>query len=319
MLCPAWRLEALPGQQPRSTTTTSSYPFWPKPLWLNCFSGNAARISELRLRSSSQCAGAMYCPFCKRHNWRRDWSDSQWLAQDGTGSPFVDVNGRPRNCCKTCSDEVGEYFTARCDAGRHASEVAPPPPPGPPPKEQCGPSPPPPPGRPARPSKDELRAQLDGAHSWLAQNVKGKFWVDMKAWFDEQNQTYRDLLCSRNIRDGLSEHKTFLKRTSYAGAVRLPTWCPDGWTTYTCPVTNRRYGDLGNATYLEFMMLVWPDSLRELGISNESTAGDLIEALLGWHYILTIKRGQTVGDLANDTIEMLELGAVAVCALWEAK
>ena len=30
MLCPAWRLEALPGQQPRSTTTTSSYPFWPK-------------------------------------------------------------------------------------------------------------------------------------------------------------------------------------------------------------------------------------------------------------------------------------------------
>ena len=40
----------------------------------------------------------------------------------------------------------------------------------------------------------------------------------------------------------------------------------------------------------EFMMLVWPDSLRELGISNESCAGDLIEALLGWHYILTIKR-----------------------------
>ena len=63
---------------------------------------------------------------------------------------------------------------------------------------------------------------------------------------------------------------------------------------------------------------VWPDSLRELGISNASTAGDLIEALLGWHYILTIERGQTMGDLANDTIEMLELGAVAVCALWEA-
>ena len=80
---------------------------------------------------------------------------------------------------------------------------------------------------------DWIRAQLDGAHSWLSQNVKGKFWVDMKAWFDQQNQTYRDLLCSRNIRDGLREHKTFLKRTSYAGAVRLPTWCPDGWTTYT--------------------------------------------------------------------------------------
>ena len=62
------------------------------------------------------------------------------------------------------------------------------------------------------------------------------------------------------------------------------------------------------------MMLVWSNSLLELGISHESTAGDLIEALLGWHYILTIKRGQTVGDLANETIEMLELGAVAVCA-----
>ena len=67
------------------------------------------------------------------------------------------------------------------------------------------------------------------------------------------------------------------------------------------------------------MMLVWPDSLRELGISNESTAGDLIEALLGWHYILTIKRGQTLNDCAKDTISMLELGAAAARALWEEK
>ena len=67
----------------------------------------------------------------------------------------------------------------------------------------------------------------------------------------------------------------------------------------------------------ELMMLVWGDSLRELGISNESCAGDLIEALLGWHYILTIKRGQTVGNLANETIEMLEPGPLAVWALWK--
>ena len=52
MLCPAWRLEALPGQQPRSTTTTSSYPFWPKPFWLNCL----FLVTQLEFLSSAFAA-----------------------------------------------------------------------------------------------------------------------------------------------------------------------------------------------------------------------------------------------------------------------
>ncbi len=136
-----------------------------------------------------------------------------------------------------------------------------------------------------------------------------------KAWCAAKNHVDRDLLFSSNIRDGLDERKAFLKRTICSGAVRLRTWCRDGWTTYTCPITNHKYGDLGNAIYLELMMLVWPDSLREIAISNEATAGDLIGALLGRHYILTIRSGQTLNDLAKDTIAMLELGAPAARAL----
>ena len=65
------------------------------------------------------------------------------------------------------------------------------------------------------------------------------------------------------------------------------------------------------------MMLVWGDSLRVLSISNESCAGDLIDALLGWHYIRTTKRGLTVGNLATKAIDMFEPGPLAVCALWK--
>ena len=52
MLCPAWRLEALSGQQPRSTTTTSSYLCWSKPFWLNCL----FLVTQLEFLSSAFAA-----------------------------------------------------------------------------------------------------------------------------------------------------------------------------------------------------------------------------------------------------------------------
>ena len=138
-----------------------------------------------------------------------------------------------------------------------------------------------------------------------------------KAWFEELNLAHRDRIAEQNRRDDLTAKKSFLKRVSYNGAVRLPRWCPDDWTAYMCPTTRQQYGELGNKTYTKFMQSVWPRALEELGMSNQSNIGDLLEALLGWNYTLTIERGQNTSDMATDTIGMIERGVLAMYALNE--
>ena len=54
----------------------------------------------------------MECPFCHVVRYSRDWSKRQWNEDWPHGSPFVMVDGWPRNCCNACADEKGSYFRA---------------------------------------------------------------------------------------------------------------------------------------------------------------------------------------------------------------
>ena len=132
----------------------------------------------------------------------------------------------------------------------------------------------------------------------------------------EQGAKYQEKIEERNALLGLVR-ASFLKHLSYAGAVRLPEWCPDDWVQWKCPATGQRYADLTNKVYLEFLRSVWPRALEELGISNQETCGDLLEALLGWYYVLTIENGLALGNEADDFIAMLEQGLICTYALKE--
>ena len=82
----------------------------------------------------------------------------------------------------------------------------------------------------------------------------------------------------------ISGSKSYRKILSYYGAVRVreayvgliePHWIahmdPDG----------TKYLDPTNVIYLRVFEWAWPDALRLLGMSNEETVGDVMEALLG--------------------------------------
>ena len=67
-----------------------------------------------------------------------------------------------------------------------------------------------------------------------------------------------------------------------------------------------------NKTYLEVMRSCWPSAFDAIGIENEGTAGDLIEAVFAWYYMLTVKRGVGLDFCVHDFIEMLERACLGV-------
>ena len=78
------------------------------------------------------------------------------------------------------------------------------------------------------------------------------------------------------------------------------------------PVSQTRYADLTNGAYLEVMRSCWRSSVDVLNISNAETAGDLVEAILGWYYILTVRRRTRFDVLVDDFIVMLERACLGV-------
>jgi hypothetical protein len=158
---------------------------------------------------------------------------------------------------------------------------------------------------------------LLGARSWLQKNIDSSFWVRFHNWGVQQNIIYRQKIEAVSAAWSLGPAVSFLKHLSYKGAIRLPEWCPDDWESWRCPRSGKRYADLTNELYLEFMKYVWPTALRDLGISNAVTAGDLLEALLGWYYALKVENGSDSGMTADDFIAMLEQGALCMYALRE--
>ena len=120
------------------------------------------------------------------------------------------------------------------------------------------------------------------------------------------NKTYREEMTEMNRQMGFSERKSLLKHLSYSGAVRLPEWCPPTWMTWKCEATQQSYIDVTNQVYLEVMQSCWPAALEALQISHKECVGDLVEAVLGAYYILTVRRGWQFDFIVEDFIVMFE-------------
>ena len=159
-----------------------------------------------------------------------------------------------------------------------------------------------------------MESGLRGAQIWLRKFISSNFWVKFHAWAAQQGDKYHEEIAAVNASLGLVKVR-FLKHLSYKGAVRLPEWCPDDWEHWKCPATGQRYADLSNKLYLEFLLSVWPTALEELGISNPETGGDLLEALLGWYFVLTKENNLSLCNEADDFIAMLEQGLLYMFAL----
>ena len=147
---------------------------------------------------------------------------------------------------------------------------------------------------------------INNIRNWLRKNISSKFWIDTHLWMVEMNQTYREEMIEMNHQMGLNERKSLLKHLSYSGAVRLPEWCPPTWMTWKCEATQQSYIDVTNQVYLEVMQSCWPAALEALQISDKECVGDLVEAVLGAYYILTVRRGWQFDFLVEDFIVMLE-------------
>ena len=57
---------------------------------------------------------------------------------------------------------------------------------------------------------------------------------------------------------------------------------------YTCEFTNEEYFEPGNKTYAFVMNMLWPDALP--GFSNKETIGDVLEAFLGYAYLVRLNK-----------------------------
>ena len=136
---------------------------------------------------------------------------------------------------------------------------------------------------------------INNIRNWLKKNISSKFWIDSYYWMVEMNITCREEMKDLNRRMGFSERKSFLKHLSHNGAVRLPKWAPENWSTWKCEAEQQSYMDVTNQIYLEVMQ-----------ISDKECVGDLVEAVLGAYYILTVRRGWQFDFIVEDFIVMLE-------------
>ena len=75
---------------------------------------------------------------------------------------------------------------------------------------------------------------------------------------------------------------------------------------WKCEAEQQSYMDVTNQIYLEVMRSCWPEALESLQITDKETVGDLVEAVLGAYYILTVRRGWHFDFIVEDFIVRLE-------------
>ena len=146
---------------------------------------------------------------------------------------------------------------------------------------------------------------------WLRRNVPAVLWDRFHEKLVEINLDYREELKVINARLGLNAKKSYLKNMSYCGAVRVPA-DHDGQVSYYCHIHNRAYLDVGNHNYCSFLRYVWPTATAA-GYSDE-TAGDLVEAVLGLHWVHHVHGNHALCDAAENFVYVLEMGLLAWAA-----
>ena len=122
----------------------------------------------------------------------------------------------------------------------------------------------------------------------------------------EKNQTWREEIKDLNRRMGFSERKSLMKHLSHHGAVRLPEWAPENWSTFKCDAEHQHYIDVTNEIYMDVLRSCWPEALEALQITDKESGGDLVEAVLGAYYVLRVRRAWQFDFIVEDFIVMLE-------------
>ena len=147
----------------------------------------------------------------------------------------------------------------------------------------------------------ELELLRDGAIRWLQAAIPISFWENAHNRFCEIDELRRADIVRINAALGLSEKKRFLKLVSYQGAVRVPANYPKKglWFDETCSGWAM---DPGNWVYKKVFLRAWPTVTF---VSNESTIGDLIEAMLGLAWAHRA-RNIVIPEIAREFIRLLE-------------
>ena len=248
----------------------------------------------------------MNCPACGQWRGRKSggktmWSDVQWHG----ANPIVrDGQGNVRNCCSACSDHVGYYFSQ---------------------KIQCA--------APTAPwTIDELRARYSSSVAWLRENIPFEFWNKFHDHLSELNQTHREAIAQRNVRDGLSTHKSLVKRMSYDGALFLSDHEWKGFDVQGCWVDDTgshphedtsaaqpgpkrfKFTDPGNYLYRAVFRDIWPACTIAQHYGCELT-GDYVEAFLGYNW-RACKNGAVRSDIIKDFVQRLEKALISATAMY---
>ena len=78
------------------------------------------------------------------------------------------------------------------------------------------------------------------------------------------------------------------------------------------------YFDPGNWVYAQVFQECWPKAAEALGLSNQGTIGDMVEALLGWHWRNKTTNNGKVQTLAEDVVKNLEASCLTCWLLHSA-
>jgi hypothetical protein len=245
------------------------------------------------------------------------WSDVQWHGEN----PIVrDGEGHVRNCCAACSDHVGYYFSQKI---QDAVPTAP-------------------------WTIDELQARYSWSAAWLRETIPFEFWNKFHDHLSELNQTHREAIAQRNVRDGLSAKKSLVKRMSYDGGLCLSDhewksfdvqgcWFDDTGShphedisaaqpgpkrfkftdsgSAAQPAPKRfRFTDPGNYLYREVFRDIWPACTIAQHYGCELT-GDYVEAFLGYNW-RACKNGAIRSEIIQDFVRLLERTLISATALY---
>lgn len=241
----------------------------------------------------------MECLACKQHRQKRHWSPAQWSASQPV---MTAANGEFRNCCNVCSP------TFLTSTPSPAAESRPCPSPAAESSCSCNGGGRVTPSLLRRAEYERFHTLKDESIFWLRRNVPCEFWVELSNLFTEANHDI-EAMCALRKKLGIeNEKKSYRKILSYYGAVRVPEACvgfvEPHWIAHLDP-DGTKYLDPCNSIYCRVFECAWPNALRGLGMSNEKTVGDLMEALLGigWCQRQTKRHVTTMADSVLRHIE----------------
>ena len=227
----------------------------------------------------------VYCPFCRMEKQRhtskkKNWCDGQWM--DGKADVICSIRAIHRNCCAACSDVIGGYY--------HAGPI-------PQYEPEC---------EPAstqgfdQPHHHEPRPKLQPwtfpsevtdemfSESWhRLRRIPTEFWtifhtnVNYYGHDDRNHRWIRQMYhtCGEETPQSVRP----LKFLSKFGAVRCrSSGIPRSGAHWIDDDTGMGYIDVSKAIYSFVLDWIWPG----LTFTNPGTRGDIVEANLGWSFLV---------------------------------